>query len=105
VSKQTLLIEKRNLSNFDENSHISFLIEISRRLNGLSAPSYTPYEEHANYSVKTFPANRKTQTFKFRWKLRYFVPDCDIAEFERSFHSIQHTERRARQFQCQNIPL
>jgi hypothetical protein len=36
VSKQTLQIAKRKISNFEENSDNSFLIEIYRRLNGLS---------------------------------------------------------------------
>jgi hypothetical protein len=86
---------KRNLSNSDENSVISFLTEISLRLNGLSTPFYTPNIEHANFSVKTFPADRKTQTFKFRRKLCYFFPARDISAFKRSFHSILHTERRS----------
>jgi hypothetical protein len=65
VSKQSLQIAKRILSNFGENSVISFLIQISRRLNALSTPFYTPNVAHANFSVKTIRANRKTQKFKF----------------------------------------
>jgi hypothetical protein len=64
--KQSLHIAKRKLSNFDENSVISFLIEIFQRLNALSTPFYTPHLAHANFIVKSIPANRKTQTFKFR---------------------------------------
>jgi hypothetical protein len=95
---------KRNLSNFGENSVTSILIAISRRFNGLSNRFYTRNLAHANFSVKTIPANRKTQTFKFRRKLRYFIPDSDISAFKRSFHSILHAERSARQFQCRNNP-
>jgi hypothetical protein len=75
VSKQSLQITKRKLSNFDENTVISFPIEISRRLNALSILFYTPSVAHANFSAETIPANRKKQSFKFRRKLCYFVPD------------------------------
>jgi hypothetical protein len=63
VSNPSLLIAKRNLSNFDENSVISFLIEMFRRLNALSTPLYTPNVAQANFSVETTPANHKTQSF------------------------------------------
>jgi hypothetical protein len=66
---------KRNLSNFDENSVASFLIEILRHLNALSTPFYTPNVVHAYFRVETNPPNRKTQSFKFRLRLCYFVPD------------------------------
>jgi hypothetical protein len=75
VSKQALQIAKRNLSNFDEKSVISCRTEILRRLNALSTPFYTPNVLHADFSVETIPANRKTQSFKFRRKLCHFVPD------------------------------
>jgi hypothetical protein len=75
VSKQSLQIANGNLSNFDENTVNSFLIQISQGLNALSTPFNTPNEAHANFSLKTIPANRKTQTYKFRRKLGYFVPD------------------------------
>jgi hypothetical protein len=104
VSKQSLQIAKRKLSNFGENCVISFLIQISRRLNALSTPFYTPNVAHANFSVETIPANHKTQTFKFRRKHCYFDPDCDITRFKRSFHSILHAERSALQFQRRNHP-
>jgi hypothetical protein len=61
VSKQSLQIAKRNVSNFDENSVISFLIEMFRRLRALSTPFYTPNVAHVDFSVETIPANRKTQ--------------------------------------------
>jgi hypothetical protein len=75
MSKQSLQITKRKLSNFDENTVNSFLIQISQGLNALSTPFYTPNEAHAKFRVQTIPANRKTQTYKFRRKLGYFVPD------------------------------
>jgi hypothetical protein len=75
ASKQALQIAKRNLSNFDEDSVISTRIEILRRLNALSAPLYTPNVMHVDFSVETIPANHKTQSFGFRRKLCYFVPD------------------------------
>jgi hypothetical protein len=66
---------KRNLSKFNEISVISFLTEMFRRLRALSTPFYMPNEEHVDFSVETIPANRKTQSFKFRRRLCYFVPD------------------------------
>jgi hypothetical protein len=104
VSKQSLQIAKRILSNFGKNSVISFLIQISRRLNALSTPFYTPNVAQTNFSVETIPANRKMGTFKFLRKLGYFIPDSDISAFKRSFHSILHAERSANQFQCRNDP-
>jgi hypothetical protein len=103
-SKQSLEILKRNLSDFDENSVISFLIEIFRRLNAPSTPFYTPNVAHVKISVETIPGNPKTQCFRFRRKLCYFVPHWDISAFIRSFHSILHAERSARQFQSRNSP-
>jgi hypothetical protein len=95
---------KRNLSNFGENSDTSILIAISRRFNGLSNRFYTRNVAHANFSVETIPVNPKTQTFKFRRNLCYFIPDRDTLAFKRSFHSILHSERSARQFQRRNNP-
>jgi hypothetical protein len=71
---------------------------ISQGLKALSTPFYTPNVAHANFSVETIPANQKTQTFKFRRKPCYFIPDRDIQAFKRSFHSILQAERSARQF-------
>jgi hypothetical protein len=65
VSIQSLQFAKRNLSNFDENSVVSFLIEILRHLNALSTPFYTPNVLHVDFSVEKIPANGKTQSFKF----------------------------------------
>jgi hypothetical protein len=74
ASKQSLQIPKRNFSSFDDNSVISFLIDIIRRLNAPSTPFYTPNVAHAKISVETIPANPKTQSIKFRRKLCYFAP-------------------------------
>jgi hypothetical protein len=92
ASKQSLQIAKRNLSNFDENSVISVRIEILRRLNAISTPIYTPNVVHIDFSVETIPANRKTQSFKFRRKLCYFDPDWDTTPLKRFFHSSLHAE-------------
>jgi hypothetical protein len=97
-------IAKRNLSNFDEISVISSRIEISMRLNALSTPFYTPNVPQTNFSVEIIPDNRKTQSFIFRRKLCYFVPDWDISAFKRSFHSILHAGRSTNQFQRRNNP-
>jgi hypothetical protein len=104
VSKQSQQIAKRDLSNFDENSVTSFLIEILRHLNALSTPFDTPYVVHVDFIVETIPANRKTRSFKFRRKLCHFVPDSDITAFKRNFHSIRHAVCSACRFQCRNNP-
>jgi hypothetical protein len=97
-------IAKRNLSDFDENSVISFQIEISQRLNALSTPFYTSNVEQTNFSVEIIPENRKTQPFKFRRNICYFVPERDISALKSSFHSISYAERSANQFQRRNNP-
>jgi hypothetical protein len=97
-------IAKRNFSNFDENSVNSIRFEILRRLNALSTPFYTPNVVHVDFCVETIAANRKTQSFKFRRKPCYFVPDWDITSFKRSLHSILHAECSACRFQCRNNP-
>jgi hypothetical protein len=58
-------ITNRKLSNFDEISVISFLIQISRRLNALSTQFHTSNVAHANFSVETIPANRKRNLSNF----------------------------------------
>jgi hypothetical protein len=63
--KQSLQIANRNLSNFDENSVNSVLIEIFRRLNAHSTPNYTLNVAHDNFSAETIPANRKSQSLNF----------------------------------------
>jgi hypothetical protein len=79
-------------------------MEIFRRLYAHSTPFYTPNVAHANFSVERIPANRKTQSFRFRRKLCYFVPDGDISAFIRSLHSILHAERSTRQLQRRKNP-
>jgi hypothetical protein len=65
VSKQSLQITKRKLSNFDENTVKSFLIQISQGLIALSTPFYTPNVAHANFSAETILqiAKRKLSNF------------------------------------------
>jgi hypothetical protein len=48
---------------FDENSVISFLIEIFRRLNAHFTPFYTENVVHTALCVGTGPAASKTQSF------------------------------------------
>jgi hypothetical protein len=55
--KHSLEIPKRNLSDFDENSVISFQMEIFRRLYALTTPFYTPNVAHANFRAETVPVN------------------------------------------------
>jgi hypothetical protein len=93
VSKQSQQIAKLNLSNFDENTFISFLIEILQHLNALSCPFHTPNLLHVDFSDETIPANRKTQSFKFLRKLCYFVPYWNTTAFKCSLHSILYAER------------
>jgi hypothetical protein len=104
VAKPSLQIAKRNRSNFYEISVISFRIEILRHLNALSTLFYTANVLHVDFSVETIPANRKTQSFKFRRKLCYFVPDRDTTAFKRAFHSILHAECIACRFRRRNNP-
>jgi hypothetical protein len=104
ASKQSLQIAKSNLSNFDENSVILIPIEVLRRSKALSTPFYTPNVLHVHFSILTIPANRKTQSFKFRRKHCYFVPVGDITAFKSYFHSNLHSECSAYLFQCRNNP-
>jgi hypothetical protein len=83
---------------------MSFMIVIFRRLNAHSTTFYTLNLAYDNFSAETIPVNSKTQSFKFRRNLCYFIPYCDISAFKRSFHSILHAERSARQFQRRNNP-
>jgi hypothetical protein len=104
VSKQSLQIAKRNLSNFYEICVISSLIEILWHINALSTPLDTANLLHVDFSVETIPANRKTQYFKLRRKLCYFVPASDTTEFKLSFHAILQAECSACRFPCRNNP-
>jgi hypothetical protein len=58
-------IAKRYLSDFDENSVISFRIEISQCLNGLSTPLYTPNVGQSKFSVEIFPEIAKRNLSDF----------------------------------------
>jgi hypothetical protein len=59
---------------------------------------------HVEFDFETIPANRKTQSFKFRHKLCYFVPDWDTTAFKHSLHSTLHAEPIACRFQCRSNP-
>jgi hypothetical protein len=65
VSKQSLLIAKRNLSDFEEISVISFRIEMFRRLRAVSTLSYTSNVRLTSFSFEISPANCKTQSFVY----------------------------------------
>jgi hypothetical protein len=54
LSKQALHLAKLNLSSISAKTVISFLIEISRRLDALSTPSYAPNAVHTDFIVKQF---------------------------------------------------
>jgi hypothetical protein len=60
---------------FEENSLISLLIEIFRRLTALSTPFYAANAVHTDFSVETSPATRKTQSFLAFDDNCYLVPD------------------------------
>jgi hypothetical protein len=75
ASKQALRLAKLNLSSISTKTVISFLNEIFRRLNPLSTPFYTPNAVHADFSVETSSATRKTQPFLDFEEICYFVPD------------------------------
>jgi hypothetical protein len=79
-------------------------MEIFRRLYALATPFYTPNVTHANFRIERTPANRKTLSFNFRQLLCTIVPDGGISAFKRSFHSVLHAERSARQLQSRNNP-
>jgi hypothetical protein len=104
VSKPSLQIAKCNLSNFYEISVIPFRIEIPMHIEAVSTPFYRANSLHVDFSFETIPANRKTQSFKFRRKLCYFVPDRDSTAFKRAFHSILQAECSACRLQCRNNP-
>jgi hypothetical protein len=104
MSKQSLHIAKLKVSNFGENSVISFLIDIFRRFGGPSTPFYKLNVAHANFSAETIPANHKTQTFKFRRKHCYFIPDRDIQAFKRSFHLFYTPNVAHANFSVETIP-
>jgi hypothetical protein len=73
--KQAQQIAKRNLSPISMKTVISFPIEMFRRLNAQSTPSYAPNAVQADFSVETSPATRKTQSILDFVENFYFVPD------------------------------
>jgi hypothetical protein len=70
-----LRLVKLNQSAISTKTAISFQIEIFRRLNALSTPFYAANAAHADFSVNTSPASRKTQSFLDSEENCYFVPD------------------------------
>jgi hypothetical protein len=101
-SKQAQQLAKHNLSSLSTKTVISLLIEIFRRLNALSTPFYAANAVHADFSVETSPASRKTQSFFPFDENCHFALVWDISVFRRSFHSIPRGERNARRFQRRN---
>jgi hypothetical protein len=75
ASKQAQQLAKLNLSSISTRTVISFLIEIFRCFDALSTPFYTPKAVHAEFSVETSPATRKTQSFLDFDENCYFVLD------------------------------
>jgi hypothetical protein len=75
ASKQAQQLTKRNHSSLPTTTVILFLIEIFRRLNGLSTPIYARNAVHADFIIETSPANRDTQSFLDFDENCYFVPD------------------------------
>jgi hypothetical protein len=74
-SKQALQLAKLNHSLLSTTTVILFLIDIFRRLNGLSTPFYAANAVHADFSVETIPATHETQSFFAFDDNCYFVPD------------------------------
>jgi hypothetical protein len=75
ASKQALELAKHNLSSISTNTVISFRIELFRCFDALSTPFYTPKAVHAEFTVETSLATRKTQSFVDFDENCYFVPD------------------------------
>jgi hypothetical protein len=73
--KQAQQLAKHNLSPISTKTVISFLTGIFRRLNAQSTPFYASNAVHADFSVETSPATRKTQSFLDFVENFYFVPD------------------------------
>jgi hypothetical protein len=87
ASEQALQLANSNLFSFLTKNVISLLIEIFRRLEAHFTPFYTQNVVHATFSVGTSPAPRKSQLFVDFDEKCYFVTDCDISTFKRSFYS------------------
>jgi hypothetical protein len=104
ASKQAQQLAKLNISFLSTKTVISFLIEIFRCFEALSTPFHAANAMHADFSVETSTATRKTQSFLDFDENCYFVPDWDISAFKRSFHSILCGERTAYRFQRRNKP-
>jgi hypothetical protein len=68
-------LKTQSFVDFLENSVISILIEIHRRLNAHFTPFYTHNVLHTALCVGTGPAALKTQSFVDFDENRYFAPD------------------------------
>jgi hypothetical protein len=66
--------KSQSFVDFDENSVISFLIEVFRRLNAHFTPFSTQIVVHTALYVGTSPATRKTQLFVDFDENSNFVP-------------------------------
>jgi hypothetical protein len=75
ASKLALEIAKRNLFSISMKTVISFLIEKFPSLKAVFTPFHTTNVLHADFSVETRPANRKTQSFVDFDENYYFVLD------------------------------
>jgi uncharacterized pyridoxamine 5'-phosphate oxidase family protein len=104
ASAQGLRLANRNPLSFLTKNVISLLIQIFRRLNVHFIPFYTQNVVHNALCVGTSSAARKLQSFVVFDEKCYFVTDCDISTFKRSFYSILYAERRALRFMYRNKP-
>jgi hypothetical protein len=75
ASKQAMQLAKLYLSSISPKTVISFLIEIFRCLDALSNPFYAAKARHADFTIETSPATRKTQSFLDFDEYFYSVPD------------------------------
>jgi hypothetical protein len=75
ASRQAQQLAKLNLSSISTKTVISLLIEIFLRLYALSTPLHAANAMHADFSVETSTATRKTQSFLDFDENCYFVPD------------------------------
>jgi hypothetical protein len=74
-SKQALQPAELNFPTISTKTVVSFLIEILRCFDAVSTPFYAANAVHADFSVETSPATRRTQSFFPFDENCYFVPD------------------------------
>jgi hypothetical protein len=68
-------LAKRNHSSLATTDVISFLIDTFRCFDALSTPIYAANAMHADFTIETSPATRKTQSFRDFDENCYFVLD------------------------------